>query len=268
MWTRLLVLIFPVASSLTVSAPPTFTMNLIGKLIFETASNWFGQRLLHAVGIGPSVAAPLLTMRHAPQQGFFLAGYAWFTWLCTRAFYGLSAMKFWNLIDTAVENSKTMYKEATKGTANNRCVGDLSGAHRALCDSYDAVLSRWYPDNVRREFMGLVPSCLFAECADIWKDMANSSMAWVVWVLVILICVVWFIQFAQWLVRMMTNVTTHASIVAVNQDQDYYHSHLSPSIRQVVDEPLRINGYATARRPALLAHSEEPAGVHQRRRSE
>jgi hypothetical protein len=251
-------------------------MNLFGKLLFDTVSEWFHTRFIDANT--PTIASIVLllpfTMRRnaadaAPRQGILATGYGWLVWICMKGMYALSAawtFKMWSLFDLAVVHANNAYSDALMGTSQQKCEGVLAAAQRVLCNQYDATLSRWYWNGVRSEMTKLVPSCLFMECSQIWTEITNSYAAWAIWTVVFLVVVVWTVQFIRWIANKMINITTHAGIVAVQQDQDYYHAHLAPSIQHVIDEPLRINRYAASynNRPALMAHES----ARQRRYSE
>lgn len=237
-------------------------MGLFGRLIFDMVYDWFHGRLFESAA---EQTMQIAERGHGrPQKGLLKTGYTWLVWLCLKMIWGmvgLGMLRLWGLYDRARELADTNIADALKGVNNNRCVGEVAKDQRKLCDAYDSTLSRWYVTNVARSMHAIIPSCLVMECSDMWSEISNSYAAWSIWIISMVVVAVWIIQLGAWVARLCGNLTTKARVRAVYQDQLYYHQHLPPMVREVLDEPRRIN------MSALAVSAEGDTRTRQRRLS-
>ena len=217
-------------------------MGLISRVLFDILYDWFHGRFFDSAAASTMQLATAYDRR--PKRGVLQSGYAWLVWICLKLIWGmvgLGMLRVWSLYDAARANADAEIGNALKGVNNNRCDGEVAREQRKLCDAYDDTLSRWYVTLVARSMHHIIPSCVFMECGDMWNDISNSYAAWSIWVISMIVVTVWIIQLGYAIANCCGNMTTRERIRAVRQDQEYYHDNLSPVIREVLDEPTRIN---------------------------
>jgi hypothetical protein len=221
-------------------------MGLISRVLFDIVYDWFHGRFFDSAAASTmQIAVP----ERRPRRNVFQSAYAWLVWLCLKLIWGmvgLGMLRLWSLYDTARFNADAEIVNALKGVNNSRCDGEVAKEQRKLCDAYDDTLSRWYVTLVARNMHKIIPSCVVMECGDMWNDISNSYAAWSIWIISMIVVTVWIIQLGYWVANCCGNLTTRERIRATRQDQEYYQNHLGPVIRQVLDEPLRINSASAA----------------------